>query len=176
MNFPASEQFSPIFIVMGMKIIMARMGLFCVLLALLAGCGKPKDVQFIDVQNINVDQFGLAESVISADIRYYNPNDFRLKLKEGELDVTLNDTYLGHSKLDTLLEIPKLDTFSIPVKLKVNMKTFLSKAANVLLSNEVEIKLDGNAKVGKSGIYFNVPIHYQGKKKLDLFRLEDLLK
>jgi len=56
------------------------------------------------------------------------------------------------------------------------MKTFLSKAANVLLSNEEDIKLDGNAKVGKSGIYFNVPIHYQGKKKLDLFRLEDLLK
>jgi LEA14-like dessication related protein len=118
----------------------------------------------------------MSESVISADLRYYNPNNFRLKLKEGELDVSVNDTYMGHSKLDTLLEIPRLDTFSIPVKLKVDVKTLLSKAASVLLTNEMVVKLDGNAKLGKSGIYFNVPIHYEGKQRLDLFKLEDLLK
>ena len=145
-------------------------------LSVLFGCSKPKDVVFVDVQNVNVEQMGMSESVISADIRYYNPNNFRLKLKEGSLDVSVNDTYMGHSKLDTLLEIPKLDTFSIPLKLKVDSKTLLSKAASVLLTTEVVVKLDGNAKLGKSGIYFNVPIHYVGRTRVDLFKLEDFLK
>ena len=136
------------------------------------GCSKPKDLQYIDFENFQVQELGLGESVISADLKYYNPNNFRMKLKDGDLDVSLNNTYLGNSKLDTLLEIPKKDTFLIPLKMKVDMRTFLSKALNVLLTNEVDVKLDGNAKLGKAGIYFNVPIHYQGKQKfhINLFK------
>ena len=132
------------------------------------GCSKPKDLQYIDFENFQVQELGLGESVISADLKYYNPNNFRLNLKEGDLDVSLNNTFLGNSKLDTLLQIPKKDTFLIPLKMKVDMRTFLSKALNVLFTNEVDVKLDGNAKLGKGGIYFNVPIHYQGKQKLHL--------
>ena len=132
------------------------------------GCSKPKDLQYIDFQNFQVQELGLGESVISADLKYYNPNNFKLNLKDGDLNVSLNNTFLGNSKLDTLLQIPKKDTFLIPLKMKVDMNTFLSKALNVLLTNEVDVKLDGNAKLGKAGIYFNVPIHYQGKQKLNL--------
>jgi LEA14-like dessication related protein len=132
------------------------------------GCRKPKDLQYIDFENFQVQELGLGESVISADLKYYNPNNFKLNLKDGDLNVSLNNTFLGNSKLDTLLQIPKKDTFLIPLKMKVDMKTFLSKALNVLLTNEVDVKLDGNAKLGKAGIYFNVPIHYQGKQKFNL--------
>ena len=132
------------------------------------GCSKPKDLKYIDFENFQVQELGLGESVISADLKYYNPNNFTMKLKEGDLDVSLNNTFLGNSKLDTLLEIPKKDTFLIPLKMKVDMKTFLSRALNVLLTNEVDVKLDGKAKLGKGGIYFNVPIHYQGKQKFSV--------
>ena len=136
------------------------------------GCSKPKDLQYIDFENFQVKEVGLGESVISADLKYYNPNNFRMTLKEGDLDVSLNNTFLGNSKLDTLLEIPRKDTFLIPLKMKVDMRTFLSRALNVLLTNEVDVKLDGKAKLGKAGIYFNVPIHYQGKQKfhMNLFK------
>src|SRR5689334_3157747 len=133
-------------------------------------CAKPKDLQYINVENFNLEQVGLTESVISADLRYYNPNNFKMKLKDGDLDVSVNNTFLGHSKLDTLLVIPKKDTFSIPLKMKVDMKTLLAKSLNVLLTNEMDVKLDGKAKLGKGGIYVNVPIHYEGKQKIDLFR------
>ena len=135
-------------------------------------CSKPKDLEYLDVENFQLHELGLGESVISADLKYYNPNNFRMKLKDGELDVSLNNTFMGHSKLDTLLEIPKKDTFLIPLKMKVDMRTFMSKALNVLLTNEVDVKLDGKAKLGKAGIYFNVPIHYQGKQKfhMNLFK------
>jgi LEA14-like dessication related protein len=133
-------------------------------------CSKPKDIQYLDVGNFKMEELGLGKSVISADLRFFNPNDFKLKLKDGAVDVSINNQFVGHSNLDTLLEIPKKDTFLIPLKMEVDMKTVLSNALNVLLSDGMDVKLDGNAKLGKAGIYFNVPIHYQGKQKLNLFR------
>src|SRR5687768_12758799 len=89
------------------------------ILMLVLGCSKPKDLEYLDFENFQVHEIGMGESVISADLKYYNPNNFRLKLKDGELDVSLNNTFMGHSKLDTLLEIPRKDTFLIPLKMKV---------------------------------------------------------
>jgi LEA14-like dessication related protein len=138
---------------------------------IIIGCSKPKDIQYLDVGNFKMDEIGLGKSVISADLRFYNPNNFKMKMKDGSVDLSINNRFVGHSNLDTLLDIPKKDTFLIPLKMEVDMKSVLSNALNVLLSDGMDVKLDGNAKLGKAGIYFNVPIHYQGKQKLNLFNL-----
>jgi LEA14-like dessication related protein len=144
--------------------------LLLIILPLFFSCAKPKEPHYIDFQNFKFDEIGAGQSVIYAELKYYNPNRFMLKLKEGQVDVSVNNTLLGNSKLDTMLVIPKMDTFIIPLQMKVDTKTLMLKALNVILSNEMEIKLDGNAMLGKAGIYFNVPIHYQGKQKIVLFK------
>ena len=133
------------------------------------GCGKPKPLEYLAIQNFKVNTVGAAESVISADVYYYNPNPFRMQLKEAEMDVTVNDKYMGRSSLDTLMAIPRLDTFSIPVHMKVDMKSLLSNSVNALFNNEVDLKLEGRARVGKAGVFFNFPFSYEGKQKFKLF-------
>lgn len=93
-----------------------------------------------------------------------------MRLKEVEVDIIVNEKYLGHSKLDTLIRIPKNDTFYIPIKVNVDMKTLLTNSLMAVLSNEVNVKIEGRTKIGKGGIYFNFPILYQGKQKLKLFK------
>lgn len=132
-------------------------------------CRKPKELQYLDLQNFKINSLGLGGSVISADVKYYNPNPFRMKLKQAEMDVTVNNVFLGHSTLDTLMEIPKLDTFYIPVHMTVDMKALISNSFNALFSKEVDLKLEGSAKLGKAGIYKNFPFSYQGKQKFRLF-------
>ena len=141
-----------------------------ILMISIFSCSKPKDIQYLDVGNFKLNELGLGKSVISADLRFYNPNSFKLKMKEGSVDLSVNNSFIGHSNLDTLLEIPSKDTFLIPLKMEVEMKTLLSKALNVFLSDQADVKLDGTAKLGKAGIYFNVPIHYEGKQNLNLFK------
>ena len=92
-----------------------------------------------------------------------------MKLKKAEMDISVNDKFLGRSTLDTMMNIPKADTFLIPVHLNVDMKTLISNSLMALLTNEVDIKLEGNARLGKAGIFFNFPFSYQGKQKLKLF-------
>lgn len=135
---------------------------------LLPGCSKPLAPEFRSVENFRVNSIGVEESAISADLKYYNPNNFTLKLKHGETDVYLNNRFLGKTVLDTLTQIPARDSFLIPVSMKVDMKQIYSNALDILLSNEVTIKLNGFAKLGKGGIYFNLPIQYEGKQKLDI--------
>lgn len=92
-----------------------------------------------------------------------------MQLKAAQVDVFFNDKFVGHSVLDTLINIPQKDTFFIPVYMDVKLKSLLANAAQLLLNPDVLVKLNGNAKVGKGGIFVNVPINYEGKQRIDIF-------
>jgi LEA14-like dessication related protein len=142
--------------------------IFSICILLLQGCVKPVAPEYRGLANLRVNALGAGESAISADLMYYNPNNFKMKLKYGEMNVYLNDKLLGKTVLDTLTQIPARDSFLIPVSMKVDMKQVYSNALDILLNNEVNIKLDGFAKLGKGGIFFDVPIKYEGKQKIDI--------
>jgi LEA14-like dessication related protein len=137
-------------------------------MAFFIGCKQPQAPQYAGIANFKISSLGLGESVVSADLKYFNPNNFNMKLKYGEMDVYLNNRFIGKTLLDTLTAIPANDSFLIPVSMKVDMKQIYSNAFDILLSRETEIKLDGFAKLGKGGFYFNVPINYAGRQKIDI--------
>jgi hypothetical protein len=80
----------------------------------------------------------------------------------------VNNNYFGKSTLDSTIRIPKKDTFSIPVVLQVDMNGTVMSLLQTLTggTDSVLVKLDGKAKIGRSGIYINYPIHYEGKQKI----------
>lgn len=134
----------------------------------LSFCGKPKQPDYIDFQNLRVQKAALDRSTITFDLRYFNPNNFRLQLKEASVDVYFNDKYVGRSVLDSLIQIPARDTFLIPASMEVDVKSLVKNAVQLLLNPDVMVKLDGEARVGKGGVFFNVPINYEGKQRIDL--------
>jgi LEA14-like dessication related protein len=135
----------------------------------LSFCKKPKEPDYIDFQHLRLAKAGLDQSRITFDLRYYNPNNFGVQLKSAQVDVFFNDKFVGHSVLDTVIHIPKKDTFFIPVYMDVKLKNLVSNAAQLLLNPDVMVKLNGNARISKGGISMNIPITYQGKQRIDLF-------
>lgn len=152
---------------------MAKKSLFYFLLAIclfgLSFCGKPKQPDYIDFQNLKLNKAGLNQSVINFDLRYFNPNKYKLQLKQASVDVYFNDKFVGHSSLDSLIHIPARDTFMIPVSMQLEMKSLVKNAVQLLMNPDVMVKLTGSAKVGKGGIFLNVPISYEGKQRIDIF-------
>jgi LEA14-like dessication related protein len=144
---------------------LVTLSLACVLVV---GCSRPVAPEYRGIDNFRISSLGIGESAVSADLKYYNPNGFKMKLKYGEMSVFVNNRFMGKTILDTLTEIPAKDSFSIPVSMKVDMKQFYSNALDILLNNEVNIKLDGFAKLGRGGIFFDVPIKFEGKQKVDI--------
>ena len=87
-------------------------------------------------------------------------------MKEADLDIYIDGRYAGHSFLDTFILIPARDTFSIPVNVDVEMKNVFPNAVAILMNEDVELKIEGRAKIGKAGIYLNIPVRYKERKKL----------
>ncbi|HEX6193640.1 MAG TPA: LEA type 2 family protein [Chitinophagaceae bacterium] len=111
---------------------------------------------------------GFDQAVITFDLRYFNPNKFHVQLRKAEVDIYFNNKFLGNSTLDTVIDIPKRDTFSVPVSMQIKLKDAFSNAVQLLLNPNVMVKLNGNARVSKGAITMNVPITYEGMKRIDL--------
>jgi LEA14-like dessication related protein len=128
----------------------------------------PKTPEFINVQNFKVHQLGLKESVVSADLKYYNPNSFGLQFRKAEADVFVNGVKSGRTELDSFILIPKKDTFYLPVEMLVNMKDLFPNVLDIFLNQELLIKIEGTVYLRKEGINFSVPIRYEGKQKINI--------
>jgi len=129
-------------------------------------CGSVKEPDFKSVENIRISRFGLSESTLNLDLHYFNPNGSGLKMKNAEGDAWIDNNYLGHFTIDTLINIPARGDFRLPVKLKVDMSKILKNSLLAFLSKEVLVKIGGTARVGKGFVYINYPIRYEGKQDL----------
>ncbi|MEI8278649.1 MAG: LEA type 2 family protein [Bacteroidota bacterium] len=136
-------------------------------ICLVSSCAHPKDLVYQDIEHFSVSKLALSKSTLSLNIKMFNPNTYGMKLKNADVDVFINDRYLGKMMMDTLFTIPRLESFLLPVSLQVDMKNILPNALQLLLDNEVTVKLQGHVKVGKH-LYVTVPVNYEGKQKLFL--------
>jgi LEA14-like dessication related protein len=138
------------------------------LLFTICSCSKPKELVYQDIRNFRVHQLGFKESVIGLDMIYYNPNKYTLECKGGDVDVFMNDNYLGKANIESRTVIPRLDTFSVPVSLTMDMKSMLQNSLQLISKPDVAIKLKGYVKVGKDGVYFNVPVNYITQQRIEI--------
>jgi len=129
-------------------------------------CKKPEAPEYLGFQNITVSKMDMQQSVISADVKFYNPNSFPMQLKKAEMDVFINDKAANHYILDSTINIPAKDSFWVPLKLNLNMQNIFSNALQSLLNDQLLIRLEGYVKVKKGGLSFSVPVHYEEKEKL----------
>ena len=131
------------------------------------GCQKPLAPEYQGFQELQVAKLTMEESSLSTKLKFYNPNNFGIQLKKAEMDIFVNNKLADHYLLDTTIYISKLDTFYIPVSLKLNFRSMFSNAIQALLSNEVKIRLAGYAKLKKGAVGFRVPLLYEETEKID---------
>jgi LEA14-like dessication related protein len=126
-------------------------------------------MQYRETRNFKVDKLGLATSTLKTDLVFFNPNSFGLQLNKFELDVFVDNNFLGHTSHDQLVSIPKKAEFSIPVKMEVDMKNLLKNSINAIFSKEVALKVVGTIKIRKGRISKSFPIQYESKQKFSIF-------
>ena len=141
---------------------------FGVIIAFMS-CSSPKSLEYRDYHNFKIEKFGFDNSTVRFDIEYYNPNNFRMQLRNTDLDIFINGKLFGHSSTDTLISIPKRDTFSLPVQFDVKMQSLYQNALNTLLGKEVLVKVAGKIKVGKANVFLYFPVDYESKETFSLF-------
>ena len=132
-------------------------------------CSSPKALEYRNFHNFTVERLGYSNSTIKIDLTYFNPNNFRMQLRNTDLDIFINGKLFGHSFTDTLIPIPRRDTFSLPVLFDINMQSLYQNALNTLLGKEVMIRVAGKVKIGKANVFMYFPINYESKETFSLF-------
>ena len=134
-----------------------------------SSCQAPKELVYRDFKNLKVENVGFAATTLKVDLIYYNPNNFGLQLKYTDLDIYVDNNYLGHSSQDYQITIPKLAEFTMPLAIEVDMKNLLKNAIPTMLGKEVMVKITGTVKLGKANVYKTFPVSYEGLQKFSVF-------
>ncbi len=141
---------------------------FLLIVALLS-CSTPKALEYKTYHNFSVEKLGFNNSTIKLDLEYFNPNNFGMQLKNSDLDIFIDGNLLGHSSFDTLITIPRRDTFILPIKFDVDMQNIYKNAWSTLTGKEVLIRLAGKLKIGKANVFMSLPVNYESKETFSLF-------
>ena len=147
-------------------------GYLFILLFFAIACSKPIQPTYLGYQNLRLGKVGTKSNVLMSDIKFYNPNKYTLNVKEAEMDIYFNDRLLGHTSLSNVVSLPPLDTTLVPFTIEASATDLLANTAQIFLNPNVRVKVQGNAKAGRGGIFVNIPINYQGTQRIQLSRTD----
>ena len=138
------------------------------IILLLTACSEPQSFEFKGLQDIQLDKLTMGNNIIRANIRYYNPNDFSLVLKQIDCKVLLNNGKFTQLKLDTNFNVPPKKDFLLPAKLEFQMSDLVKNSMELLLNKPVKLNITGNATLSKGMFTKTVLIDYETTQKLNL--------
>lgn len=141
------------------------------MLAGFGSCRSFKEPELRAIENVKAPSLGLKNAVVTLDLHFYNPNKSRVRFKHASGEAWVDGQKLGNFFVDTSMTIPSRADFWLPVKLEMEMKDAFRHAGILLSQEPIYLKIDGRARLGKAGIYFNYPIRYEGKQDMGKLKM-----
>ncbi|HEX5653012.1 MAG TPA: LEA type 2 family protein [Chitinophagaceae bacterium] len=152
-----------------MKIIISTLLLGMITLAS-CSTSNVKEPEYREIRDIRLIELGILQSTAGIDLVYYNPNNFGVQLSEARGDVYIDNAYFGRFGLEEKVQVGKRSEFVIPAVLKLDMIGALKNQRELLKKKEVMVKIEGLARVKRSGMSVDVPIHYENKQNIEKLR------
>ena len=132
--------------------------LFIILLS--GACTDVKEPVFENVENLKIGKLNLSETDLSADLRFTNANNFGLKLKTLDCDLYLDSSFLGHFSNTEPVKIPARSAFLLPLSGQAKTLLLMEQTRKAFAGKESHVRVEGKARVGRSGFYKTIPIRY----------------
>jgi len=127
---------------------------------------QPKELSYIGVKDFTLQKMSLSKPQVGMALKFFNPNSFRLAMKDADIEVYINNSFIGKVTTNKTFTIPARDTFLLPISLEVDMKKVIPNAIQILAKKSIDYRLNGSVRAGK-GVFVKVPIDYSGQHKLD---------
>ena len=153
-----------------MKTIISTLALAVVVIFSSCATSNVQEPEYRDIRNIRLVDVGVLQSTAGIDLIYYNPNNFGVTLSEARGDVYIDDQYLGRFSLDESVKVGKRSEFVVPALIKLDMIGALKNHRDIYKKKEAKIRIDGSARVKKSGVSRSVPIKYESIQNLEKLR------
>lgn len=142
-------------------------------LVLFSSCSSSKNVQepeFRDINNIRLIRASVLQTTAGVDLIYYNPNDFGIQLTEARGDVYIDNMYFGRFNLGERVQVKKHAEFVLPVVFKLDNVGAVINQRDIYKRKEALVKIEGIARVKKSGFSKDIPINYEHMQNIERLR------
>ena len=141
-------------------------------LIILSSCGSAnvKEPEYRDIREVRLIELGVLQSTAGIDLVYYNPNNFNVQLAEARGDVYIDNIYFGRLGLGEKVQVKKNSEFIVPAIIKVDMIGAAKNQRELFKKKEALVRIEGMARVTKSGLSREVPIKYERMQNIERFR------
>jgi LEA14-like dessication related protein len=138
----------------------------------LVSCGSSnvKEPEYRDIRNIRLVDVGVLQSTAGVDLIYYNPNNFGVTISEARGDVYIDNQYLGRFSLGEKVQVGRRSEFVVPALIKLDMIGAVKNHRDLYKKKDAMIRIEGMARVKKSGFSRDIPIKYESMQNLERFR------
>lgn len=145
--------------------------MFGLSLLFLTGCTNYREVVFKGVESVSVGRFDQQGMQLTADVRLENPNNFRIKVSDPDVDVFLNGFYLGKAHLDERVILPKRTDATYHVPLHADFdgtgSNVLTAMLSAALSGKGELRVKGTV-TGGIGFLLRKKFPFEETETIDL--------
>ena len=122
---------------------------------LLTSCANFRDVTFHGVRNVELRKMNGNDIALTIEAEVENPNNYRIKLKDPDVDLWYNGQFVGKAVLDSTVVLDKRSTRIYPVDISADTQgklgPILLGGLGSLLSGQAELRASGTVK-GQVGI------------------------
>jgi LEA14-like dessication related protein len=141
-------------------------------LVVLSSCSTAniKEPEYREVREVRLIELGVLQSKAGIDFVFYNPNNTGVQLTEARGDIYIDNVYFGRFELREKVQVKKRSEFIIPAIIKVDMIGAVMNQRDLWKKKEALIRVDGIARVKKSGFSKEVPIKYESMENIERFR------
>lgn len=141
--------------------------LYC--LTLLA-CVPKEQIVFKGVKDIAVDMSDSGKPVLKAEVYFYNPNKVKMKLKEVNVEVSVDGSKSADVKHELDVAISGESDFSVPIVAQLSLKqnNLLDAVVGLLGGKKYEVIFKGYIRVRVHGITIKIPVSQKQELKLNI--------
>lgn len=127
--------------------------LFLFLAPLLCGCLGYKEVVLEEIHSVELAKLEAKAVHLRATVRLVNPNGYRIHVLDPDVDLFLNDQFIGKGVLDSTLVLDKRSdrTYSIPMHANLAGGSLLLQLLSGALSGSMKVGAQGTV-LGKAGL------------------------
>jgi LEA14-like dessication related protein len=139
-----------------------------IILGITTACSTIKDPELISISNLEIKTDSESFN-IQTDLKIYNPNKFTLRSQNINIELFINDLFIGDAVLLEKFNVKKQDTSVLTFNLNLDSKFFNQR---INLGDTLNLNIKGKAK-----IFFNLNYKFNTDYQLSLSDLfESLLE
>ena len=144
-------------------VIMRNMIVSLLVIATLASCSPYKEVELTDITNVDVLKLDARSVALRVDARIDNPNGFNISVEEPDVDLFINDKFIGKGVLDSALVLERKTAQVYPVYLHTDLEggPLLMMLLTGALSGEMKLTAKGTVAGRASGIKKRFPFEVE---------------